>query len=304
MKIVSSGGPVQFINCNFLDSIIVGGQYLAFTDCVNRGIIIDGIGFNIFHYTNGYLTPNTDTKLNIDIKSNREVGPLTFTSPHIEIDSDGYLIGGEGKLHFGLNCIGGHIFDSLKRKTAKLIQDTVKSTYTPANLKFENTWFDSVILPTDIYNSAGFMFNFIKCYLDGVPVTENFIIGDKSEHTIIKRNEVKLCATQYDDGFHYTRKIFNNVNTYGFELSNAEQGVYIVTLMGTTLDTPKSVYILAELGGYGNHYTPLLQAPGIASYEGVKLSIRKSGSSFFVYTEGGTNQVIPQVKCYIQKMSI
>lgn len=303
IKIISPGGPVQFINCNFLDSSVVSGQYIAFTDCVNRGVVIGGIGFNVFHYTNGYLTPNTDTNLNIEIKNGFEVGPLTFTSPHIEIDG-GYLIGGEGKLHYGVNCIGGHIFDTLKRNTGKLLQDTVKSTYAPASLKFENVWFDGILLPTDIYNSTGFMFNFLKSYLNGAPISENFIIGDKAEYSSVSKKEAKLCATQYDDGFYYTRKTFDNVSINGHELIVADKGVYIITLMGTTLDTPKSLYLLAELGGYGNVYTPLLQAPGIASFEGVKLSIRKTGNSFYIYTEGGTNQIIPQVKCYIQKMSI
>lgn len=302
-KFISPGGPIQFMNCNFLDTSIVAGQYIAFTDCVNRGIVVDGVGFNILHYTNGYLTQSPNTKLTIEIKEGSECGSIILTSPHIEIDKSGFLLGGSGKLHYGFNVTGGHIFDPENIHTGRLLSDTVNTTYTACNLKFVNTWFGGIIIPKKRFTDKGFIFEFERCMNDGVILRDWRIVGFPNTYTAIGDNEVQLCATKYDSGFRKYKIVVGNVNNSGVEVCDiTNHGIYTVKLVGTTLDTPKSIITLPFVGGYGNDATPIMQAPGIASYADNKLNAKIENNKLIVFVEGSAT--IPQVYCYIEETSM
>ena len=288
LKIWGPGGPNQFLNCNFLDLVNIGGQYNSFINCVNRGIVVGGPGFNVLKYEGGYLYTGKNNSSCIYIPDDCEVGPITFSGSHVEIKAGQYLIGGTGKLHYGVNAHGCHIFNYYGGGDGKLIQDTVRSTYLKATSSFSNTWFHDIEL-IDIVN--GFVFSFENCYRNGVPVN-NFSLGNRASlFKVEEGSHVKIGRNDYNDGLQIKTGLVSNIDGTWKDLSAetfVNEGIYIVLLNSEHLDAPKGVFIVSIVGGYGNSVTPLAQTPGIASYQGLKYEMQVNNKKLQVRVTGGT----------------
>lgn len=173
------GGPLQFLNCNFLGEIHVAAQNISFSYCVTGGIVLSGSGYNLLKYEGGYAFASTNTKAVISIDGNlssnnnypTESGPITFNGSHIEMGSGGFLIGGKntspnlGLFHYGVNAIGCHIFDSSGSGTGSFIDvNNVTSVFAPAaTSKFSNCMIQHMNTPTTI---GAFTLQYENCYFD------------------------------------------------------------------------------------------------------------------------------------------
>lgn len=171
LRSIAPGGPLQFINCNFLNEVYVAAQYISFVDCVTTGITLYG-AFNVLGYVGGYAFPSTcNNNATIFVLPNgnagnfpTEVGPITFTGSHIEINQGQFLVNSKvitqgtqsisGKLHFGVNAIGCHIH-AAGVGGGSLISPVLSSTYFPfATSKFANCWFEQITLLEEIQSTT------------------------------------------------------------------------------------------------------------------------------------------------------
>jgi hypothetical protein len=187
----ASGGPLQFFNCNFLNELVLAGQMISFTDCVVNGVTILGSGFNIVNFVGTYVFSSNFTGYNIYIAPDRngnlptEAGPITFVGSHIEIPDGRYLIGTDiknnvsGKLHYGINATGCHLFappinptpTPFRNPVAHLVSPNLTSTYYPfAVNKFSNCWFQYIVMdqsvPSTLQPNGAFINQFENCYTD------------------------------------------------------------------------------------------------------------------------------------------
>jgi hypothetical protein len=171
LKSIAPGGPLQFLNCNFLNHVYVASQNTSFVDCVTGGIIVYGAGFNVIKYEGGYAFPSVANNSVIFIAGDgngtlpTEAGPITFSGSHIEVSANQYLIGGTGRLHYGVNATGCHL-QSLSAAAASggIISPTVTSVYYPAATNvFTNCWFWKV---NTALTNGGFTNQYVNCYVD------------------------------------------------------------------------------------------------------------------------------------------
>lgn len=287
LESLGSGGPVQFINCNFLDEVRVNAQYISFVNCVNKGIRVKGGGFNILKYEGGYLYAGRNSKSCVYVEENTELGPVTLSSPHIEIEKEEFLIGGIGKFHYGVNVSGGHIFNNkVGAGEGELISETVNSGLDRCISTFENTWFSRVkIAPS---TQSGFSFSFKNCFHNGVPVSD-VVFGNRSEKTRIKNTEINIGETSTHDGFQIKTGDLKNVSDWvdigGFA---ANEGMYLIFLSGQHLDSPRGMFSVGIPGSFGSKIQTLNETAGIASYKDLKLELRVESKKIQVRVTGGT----------------
>jgi hypothetical protein len=170
----ASGGPLQFLNCNFLGEVHVIAQNISFSYCVTGGIVLRGSSFNLLKYEGGYAytSPHNNAVVYIAGDGNggtnntypTETGPITFSGSHIEMPDTGSIIGGAGLFHFGINATGCHIFNPGSTGKGNIIGPSVTSVFYPAATnKFSNCNFQRMNTPTT-YN--GFTNVYENCYID------------------------------------------------------------------------------------------------------------------------------------------
>jgi hypothetical protein len=182
----------------------VAAQYINFTDCVNVGITIQGSGDNVLSCVGGYALPSNCNKqaivfispnYNVEENNPTEGGPITFLGTHIEIGEGQYLISTQlqsgsttvsGKLHYGINAIGCHIFCSSGPGGGGIISPVLTSTYFPfATNKFANCWFALVNLPISVNSTTTptgtFIIQYENCYSNSYyysnPIYLNLLTG-------------------------------------------------------------------------------------------------------------------------------
>jgi hypothetical protein len=187
LRSIASGGPLQFLNCNFLNDVYVAAQTISFTDCVTVGITIEGSGYNTLNYIGGYAFPSNGNKKstvfispnnNVSVNNPSEGGPITFVGTHIEIGQYQYLVNSQlqsgstsvsGKFHYGVNATGCHIFSPGGPGGGGLISPVLSSTYFPfATSKFSNCWFTSITIPLSMQSTTTptgtFILQYENCY--------------------------------------------------------------------------------------------------------------------------------------------
>jgi len=299
IKAWGAGGPFQFNDCNFLDKAHVGGQIISFNDCVTRGIAINGPGFNNIKLNGGYLTPSKDHRAVIEIEENNEAGPITFFGSHSELSGGfgTYLVGGSGKLHYGIDYHGGHIFNpDSDNGQGGLLAGILDSSFTKAVSKFENVRFERCYCPDEIND---FILSYENCYADGVPIS-GVRTGDLRGYFENLNNRINIGANQNNKGLsEFTATISNVGNGYlpiTADLSGA--GVYIVMLNSESQDAPRAIFMIGMPGNYGESIVRLMSAPGVGNYAGLEFNIINNAGTFEVNATGSTGSlsVVPTVR--------
>lgn len=287
-QVYGSGGPIQFLNCNFLDDVLIGGQYNSFINCVIEGITVNGLGFNTFKIEGSYLFPSTKNKCVFYLPDNCELASVTFSNPHIELYNECYLVGGTGKLHYGLNCMGGHIFNPTETKGGDIIQSSITHVYTAPTNNFQNVWFNNINLD-DFKN--GYMLNsFLSCYLDGNRF-DTFKVGTYSNSwTEVTPTKLEICNTKHEKGIlselFYLNDITTEFKKIPVEFDN--RGNFLVQVRGVLNDSPFATFLIGQNGGYGATVVKLLDGKGIGDFneisfdmeynQGLKIKINKTSA--------------------------
>ena len=285
LQVYGSGGSNQFINCNFLDDVFIGGQYNSFVNSVVEGITVNGLGFNTYKIEGSYLFPSTKNKCIFYLPEKCELASVTFSNPHIELYENTYLIGGTGKLHYGLNCQGGHIFNPTETKGGQLIQSTISHVFTAPTNTFHNTWFNNINL--DKFKNGYMLNSFTSCYLDGNKFDTVKVGTYSSSWSEITSDKVEICNTMNGKGILNQLFYLYNINTNFQEIPVEfdERGNFLVQVRGVLSDSPYATFLIGLNGGYGANVVKLLDGKGIGDFneisfimeynQGLKIKIDK-----------------------------
>lgn len=299
LHVHGSGGPNQFINCNFLDDVIIGSQYNSFINCVIEGITVNGLGFNIYKIEGSYLFPSTKTKCVFYLPENCELASVTFSNPHIELYQNTYLIGGVGKLHYGLNCQGGHIFNPTETRGGELIQSTIKHVFTAPTNNFSNTWFDNINL--DNFKNGYMLNSIISCYLDGEKI-DTFKVGTYSgSWSEVTPTKLEICNTANGKGIINKLFYLNDVTTEfkKIPLEFDSKGNFLIQVRGVLNDSPFATFLIGQNGGYGATVAKLLDGKGIGDFNDMSFNMEYNQGLKIKIDKTANWDKVPQVKISI-----
>ena len=299
LHVHGSGGPNQFINCNFLDDVIIGGQYNSFINCVIEGITVNGLGFNIYKIDGSYLFPSTKTKCVFYLPENCELASVAFSNPHIELYQNTYLIGGSGKLHYGLNCQGGHIFNPTETKGGELIQSTVAHIFTAPTNSFSNVWFNNINL--DNFKNCYMLNSFTSCYLDGNKF-DTFKVGTYSgSWSEVTPTKLEICNTANGKGIINELFYLNDVTTEfkKIPLEFDSKGNFLVQVRGVLNDSPFATFLIGQNGGYGATVAKLLDGKGIGDFNDMSFNMEYNQGLKIKIDKTANWDKVPQVKISI-----
>ena len=299
LHVHGSGGPNQFINCNFLDDVIIGGQYNSFINCVIEGMTVNGDGFNTFKIEGSYLFPSTKTKCVFYLPNNCELASVTFSNPHIELYQDTYLIGGAGKLHYGLNCQGGHIFNPTETRGGELIQSTITHVFTAPTNSFSNVWFNNINL--DNFKNGYMLNSFTSCYLDGNKF-DTFKVGTYSgSWSEVTPTKLEICNTANGKGIINELFYLNDVTTEfkKIPLEFDSKGNFLVQVRGVLNDSPFATFLIGQNGGYGATVAKLLDGKGIGDFNDMSFNMEYNQGLKIKIDKTANWDKVPQVKISI-----